>query len=263
MTSCEMRRSRTTYKSSRASSMALRSDAISRTRTNVGARKRVLVVLPSISICSLASSTRSRKKIRSSDSVEDHSRRRRDATEDVAALLMLSSESLVPNADSSCIPLVRLVHLTVFSPSHHLHKCSRVVFCRYKKPSLSLPRGRDQRSLQTRHALLNYNRPCSLQSCSSNAKDCIMRADLRSPRFYIVTEASLERNLRISNLLKAFTMTKLSLFALAVLPLTALASVNRTSTNGWGSTPAQRHYINATQAQQVINAGVAYSNKIG
>jgi len=50
---------------------------------------------------------------------------------------------------------------------------------------------------------------------------------------------------------------------LTFLPLiTALAAsaaaqmVNRTLTNGWGSTPSQRHYINQTQALTVINAAV-------
>lgn len=41
------------------------------------------------------------------------------------------------------------------------------------------------------------------------------------------------------------------------------AQVNRTATNGWGSTPSQRHYINATQALCVINAAVAFSDSIG
>ncbi|KAK4554161.1 hypothetical protein LTR86_008688 [Recurvomyces mirabilis] len=41
------------------------------------------------------------------------------------------------------------------------------------------------------------------------------------------------------------------------------AAVNRTATNGWGSTPSQRHYINATQALAAINAAVDYSNTIG
>ncbi|KAK1059604.1 hypothetical protein LTR74_012540 [Friedmanniomyces endolithicus] len=36
--------------------------------------------------------------------------------------------------------------------------------------------------------------------------------------------------------------------------------VNRTATNGWGSTPSQRHYINQTQALCVINAAVAASS---
>lgn len=40
------------------------------------------------------------------------------------------------------------------------------------------------------------------------------------------------------------------------------AYVNRTLTNGWGSTPAQRHYISAAQAQTVIQAAVDYSNKV-
>ena len=38
--------------------------------------------------------------------------------------------------------------------------------------------------------------------------------------------------------------------------------VNRTLTNGWGSTPAQRHYISAAQAQTVINAAVEYSTSV-
>jgi hypothetical protein len=40
-------------------------------------------------------------------------------------------------------------------------------------------------------------------------------------------------------------------------------SVNRTQTNGWGSTPSQRHYINSTQALQVVEAGMARANAIG
>jgi hypothetical protein len=44
----------------------------------------------------------------------------------------------------------------------------------------------------------------------------------------------------------------------------ALAStVNRTLTNGWGSTPSDRHYINHTQALAVLNAGVARSLETG
>ena len=39
--------------------------------------------------------------------------------------------------------------------------------------------------------------------------------------------------------------------------------VNRTLTNGYGSTPAQRHYISASQAQTVINAAVSYSGTTG
>ncbi|EXJ67467.1 uncharacterized protein A1O5_09480 [Cladophialophora psammophila CBS 110553] len=39
--------------------------------------------------------------------------------------------------------------------------------------------------------------------------------------------------------------------------------VNRTATNGWGSTPSQRHYINHTQALQVINAGIQRAQAIG
>lgn len=54
------------------------------------------------------------------------------------------------------------------------------------------------------------------------------------------------------------------------IPLFALAigsafsqMVNRTGTNGWGSTPAQRHYISAAQALVAINAAQNYSNSIG
>jgi hypothetical protein len=39
--------------------------------------------------------------------------------------------------------------------------------------------------------------------------------------------------------------------------------VNRTLTNGWGSTPSERHYINQTQALAVLNAGVARSSETG
>lgn len=54
--------------------------------------------------------------------------------------------------------------------------------------------------------------------------------------------------------------------SLAILALSNSAlgqMVNRTATNGWGSTPAQRHYISADQALTVINAGINYSNSIG
>ena len=40
-------------------------------------------------------------------------------------------------------------------------------------------------------------------------------------------------------------------------------TVNRTLTNGWGSTPSGRHYINHTQALAVLNAGVARSLETG
>ena len=41
------------------------------------------------------------------------------------------------------------------------------------------------------------------------------------------------------------------------------STVNRTLTNGWGSTPSDRHYINHTQALAVLNAGVARSLETG
>lgn len=44
---------------------------------------------------------------------------------------------------------------------------------------------------------------------------------------------------------------------------TAAQMVNRTLTNGWGSTPSQRHYINHTQALEVLAAAVVRSNAIG
>lgn len=43
----------------------------------------------------------------------------------------------------------------------------------------------------------------------------------------------------------------------------AASTVNRTLTNGWGSTPSARHYINQTQALAVLNAGVARSLETG
>jgi len=50
---------------------------------------------------------------------------------------------------------------------------------------------------------------------------------------------------------------------LAACSLTTLAAqVNRTATNGWGSTPSQRHYINQTQALAVINAAIEFSTSI-
>lgn len=48
--------------------------------------------------------------------------------------------------------------------------------------------------------------------------------------------------------------------AAALLVCSSAQQVNRTLTNGWGSTPAQRHYINATQALAVINAGIEHSS---
>ena len=56
---------------------------------------------------------------------------------------------------------------------------------------------------------------------------------------------------------------KLQFTTLLLLVSSATAYVNRTLTNGFGSTPAQRHYISAAQAQKVIEAAVAYSYKIG
>ncbi|KAJ9618518.1 hypothetical protein H2203_009115 [Taxawa tesnikishii (nom. ined.)] len=49
-------------------------------------------------------------------------------------------------------------------------------------------------------------------------------------------------------------------FAAGLVAATAAQMVNRTATNGWGSTPSQRHYINATQAMTVINAAIQYSS---
>ena len=44
--------------------------------------------------------------------------------------------------------------------------------------------------------------------------------------------------------------------AAALMASATAAQVNRTLTNGWGSTPSQRHYINDVQARAVIQAGV-------
>ncbi|KAK4918274.1 hypothetical protein LTR49_013973 [Elasticomyces elasticus] len=52
----------------------------------------------------------------------------------------------------------------------------------------------------------------------------------------------------------------LLLATLSLLGLTAAQTVNRTLTNGWGSSPSQRHYINHTQALTVINAAIAASS---
>lgn len=54
--------------------------------------------------------------------------------------------------------------------------------------------------------------------------------------------------------------TALSLVAALAATLTTAQQVNRTLTNGWGSTPSQRHYINATQALTVINAAIEHSS---
>lgn len=53
------------------------------------------------------------------------------------------------------------------------------------------------------------------------------------------------------------------LLAFAMATTAASQTVNRTATNGWGSTPAQRHYINQTQALAVLNAGIERSVEIG
>ena len=42
----------------------------------------------------------------------------------------------------------------------------------------------------------------------------------------------------------------------ALVAATTAQQVNRTLTNGWGSTPSQRHYVNASQAMTVIQAGI-------
>ncbi|KAK3708393.1 hypothetical protein LTR37_011489 [Vermiconidia calcicola] len=55
-----------------------------------------------------------------------------------------------------------------------------------------------------------------------------------------------------------FSVPSLFLFASCAFGQT----VNRTLTNGWGSTPAQRHYISADQAQTAINAAIDYANSI-
>jgi len=55
-------------------------------------------------------------------------------------------------------------------------------------------------------------------------------------------------------------MKLISVSLITSLAASALAQmVNRTATNGWGSTPSQRHYINATQAMAVIAAGIEFS----
>ncbi|KEF62059.1 uncharacterized protein A1O9_00031 [Exophiala aquamarina CBS 119918] len=40
-------------------------------------------------------------------------------------------------------------------------------------------------------------------------------------------------------------------------------TVDRTATQGWGSTPAQRHYVNQTQALTALDAGIRRSTEIG
>lgn len=59
-----------------------------------------------------------------------------------------------------------------------------------------------------------------------------------------------------------FQLPAALVFLLSCLSL-AQEQVNRTLTNGWGSTPADRHYIDHAQALSVINAAVEYSNGIG
>lgn len=58
---------------------------------------------------------------------------------------------------------------------------------------------------------------------------------------------------------------KLLTFSISLLTLlasTAAQQVNRTQSNGWGSTPADRHYINHEQALKVIDAAVQKSHEI-
>ncbi|KIW23445.1 uncharacterized protein PV07_11639 [Cladophialophora immunda] len=52
-------------------------------------------------------------------------------------------------------------------------------------------------------------------------------------------------------------------FLTSIVPAAMSQQVNRSATNGWGSTPSQRHYINHTQALQVINAGIQRAEAIG
>ncbi|KAI5367158.1 putative hem degrading protein HbpS [Septoria linicola] len=55
-----------------------------------------------------------------------------------------------------------------------------------------------------------------------------------------------------------------ALSALATVSVVAAQeTVNRTLTNGWGSVPSQRRYINASQAMSVIDAAVQQSMVIG
>ena len=55
---------------------------------------------------------------------------------------------------------------------------------------------------------------------------------------------------------------KLSLSALFLYASSATAVVNRTLTNGFGSTPAERHYITHAQALTVIQAGIKFSEYV-
>ncbi|KAL9532379.1 Formaldehyde-sensing protein [Sphaerulina musiva] len=54
-----------------------------------------------------------------------------------------------------------------------------------------------------------------------------------------------------------------STLALLAGVVSAQETVNRTLTNGWGSVPQQRHYINANQAWTAIDAAVQQSMAIG
>ena len=55
--------------------------------------------------------------------------------------------------------------------------------------------------------------------------------------------------------MKSFYVSLLTAFS----TFAAAQTVNRTATNGLGSTPYQRHYINQTQAMTVINAAIEFS----
>ena len=50
---------------------------------------------------------------------------------------------------------------------------------------------------------------------------------------------------------------------LAATKLTTSLTVDRSLTNGWGSTPSERHYINQTQALTALNAGIARATELG
>lgn len=75
---------------------------------------------------------------------------------------------------------------------------------------------------------------------------------------------SFSLNIKVQGICLNSSKMKFSVPVIALLVSTAVAQqVNRKLTNGWGSTPAQRHYINASQALTVINAAVGHSNSIG
>ena len=95
---------------------------------------------------------------------------------------------------------------------------------------------------------VNINLHCPLYLVPECSPNILSLYNRRQDKLTVPLELNLE----------VFRMKTLSILVTCLFGM-ASAQVNRTLTNGWGSTPSQRHYINQTQALAVINAGVANS----